>query len=352
MSDTSALLLRPTDRVRFKPGKDFDGDARLTYHTWDLAGQFGTRVDTTATGGFSPAVETAILDVLPVNDAPVLNTTPNVSLGSVRPFWQTDPVGVSALLNGAATDVETAQANLGIYVVAATGGTWEYSTDGTRWVTVTKPVYLAPTAQLRFTASPPGSATGTLKYKAWDGTALKPTSASKAVETATVWMEFLSRGGPRAGPTEVPRPRPCHGSCLSTRCRANSSRFRSLPPSVSGGSVPAPWGPEPDPPVIGEKARVPAERVTGRSSRPLSLRRAVRADDAANAPPSKDRSSPWTSDGSVRSRPARDRPSGSPARCASIRCSRRRPRRVRPAPASPSSPAPAPPGTPTRSARP
>jgi hypothetical protein len=190
VSDAGALLLRPTDRVRFKPGKDFDGDARLTYHTWDLAGgAFGTRADTTAAGGFSAAVETAILDVLPVNDAPVLNTTPTVSLGSVRPFWQTDPVLVSALLNGAATDVETAQANLGIYVAAATGGTWEYSTDGTHWVTVTKPVYLAPTAQLRFTASPPGSPVGTLKYKAWDGTAPKPAATSKSVETATVTIE-------------------------------------------------------------------------------------------------------------------------------------------------------------------
>jgi hypothetical protein len=189
VSDTQALLLRPTDRVRFKPGKDFDGDARLIYHTWDLVGTFGTKVDTTAGTDFSAATETAILDILPVNDAPVLDTTPNVTLGSVRPFWTTDPVSVSALLNGAATDVETPQANLGIYIVSAVGGTWEYTTDGTHWVTVTKPVYLAPTVQIRFTASPPGFTVGTLKYKAWDGTVMKPTATSKAVETATVAIQ-------------------------------------------------------------------------------------------------------------------------------------------------------------------
>jgi hypothetical protein len=143
-------------------------------------------VDTTATGGFNAATETAIADVIAVNDAPVLNITPNVTLGPVTPSGTTTPITVSALLNGAATDVETAQANLGIRVLSGTGGTWEYSLNGTDWVKVTKPVYLAATAQVRFTATKFGATKATLKYKAWDTTAPKATSLSRSVETVTV----------------------------------------------------------------------------------------------------------------------------------------------------------------------
>jgi hypothetical protein len=189
VSDTVALLLRPTDRVRFKPGKDFDADARLTYHTWNMAtGAFGDRVDVTAGTGFSAATETAILDVLPVNDAPVLDITPNVTLGPV-PLFGMVTTTVSALLNGAATDLETPAANIGIQALPGTGGTWQYSLDGVVWTAVTRPVYLGPTAQIRFLATTPGATTATLKFKAWDTTAPKPTSLSKAVETVTVTIQ-------------------------------------------------------------------------------------------------------------------------------------------------------------------
>ena len=61
VSDLQALLLRPTDRVRFLKGTTFNGHADLTYHTWDMAGGiFGTKVDATG-AGFSLATETAIV---------------------------------------------------------------------------------------------------------------------------------------------------------------------------------------------------------------------------------------------------------------------------------------------------
>jgi len=185
VSDTSALLLRPTDRVRFKPTKAFDGDATLTYHTWDmLTGTFGTKVDATA-AGFSVQTETAIADVIAVNDAPVLDITPNPTLGSVRPGETTQPMLVSALLGTAATDVDSP--SIGIRIVAWSGGTWEYSLNGTDWIKVTRAVNLVPTAQVRFTALPTAKSGATAKvtYKAWDQSG-KPTAFSRLAEVATV----------------------------------------------------------------------------------------------------------------------------------------------------------------------
>jgi hypothetical protein len=189
VTDTSALLLRPTDRVRFKPGKDFDGDARLTYHTWDMVtGTFGTLANATG-AGFSAASETAIMDILAVNDAPVLDTTPSPTFGSVQPGQTTSAMTVSALLNGAATDVDST--SIGIRLLSGTGGTWEYSLNGTDWVKVTKPVFLAPTAQLRFTALATAKpSTATLKFKAWDQFSAKG-AVSKASESATATILSL-----------------------------------------------------------------------------------------------------------------------------------------------------------------
>jgi hypothetical protein len=188
VGETAAVLLRPTDRVRFKPGRDFDGEARLTYHTWDLAaGAPGAPADVTAGAGFSAATETAVLDILPVNDAPILDTTPSIHLGTTQLFGQLLTT-VADLVGGAATDVETPAADIGIRVLGGTGGTWEYSPDGVTWTRVTRPVYLARTARIRFLATTPGATTAALKYRAWDGTASKPTSTSLAVETATVTL--------------------------------------------------------------------------------------------------------------------------------------------------------------------
>jgi hypothetical protein len=180
VSDGAALLLRPTDRVRFVKGATFDGHADLTYHTWDMVnGTFGMTFDT-ALPGFSVATETAI-----ANAAPVL-TPAHPTLGPVQAGVTTSPVLVSALLGTAAIDVE--QTTLGVYVFAARGGTWEYSLNGTDWIKVTRPTYLAPTAQLRFTAAATAKvgAIASLSFKAWDQTLKAVQTVSKATDKITV----------------------------------------------------------------------------------------------------------------------------------------------------------------------
>ena len=180
VSDVEALLLRPTDRVRFVKGATFDGHADLTYHTWDMVAEtFGTKVDATV-AGFSLATETAI-----ANAAPVL-TPANPTLSPVQPGTTSQPMLVSALLGTAATDVE--QTTLGMYVFGPRGGTWEYSLNGTDWIKVTRPVYLAPTAQIRFTAAIKarvGMVAG-LSFKAWDQTLQSLKTVSKATDRIEV----------------------------------------------------------------------------------------------------------------------------------------------------------------------
>ncbi|MFV3415236.1 Ig-like domain-containing protein [Pseudomonas nitroreducens] len=82
VSDASALLLRSGDRVRFVPDGINGGNVSLTYHAWDqsgtTAGQQGTKVDASATGGthpFSAASDTATLTVTAIDDAPVVTAS-------------------------------------------------------------------------------------------------------------------------------------------------------------------------------------------------------------------------------------------------------------------------------------
>ena len=77
VSDTAALLLRPTDRVYFQPNLNANGSVAngLTVRAWDqTSGAAGTTVSTAANGGtsaFSTATDVVALNVSPVNDPPV-----------------------------------------------------------------------------------------------------------------------------------------------------------------------------------------------------------------------------------------------------------------------------------------
>ncbi|QBF26461.1 DUF4347 domain-containing protein [Pseudomonas tructae] len=79
VSASSALLLRSTDKVRLVPDGSTSTVASLTYKAWDQtgasAGQQGSKLDTTASGGtsaFSVATDSASITVTAVNDAPTL----------------------------------------------------------------------------------------------------------------------------------------------------------------------------------------------------------------------------------------------------------------------------------------
>ena len=147
VSNTSAPLLRETDRVRFLPDARNGTTASITFRAWDQAtGSAGTKVSTATNGGttaFSTATESASILVTSVNDAPVVNTSKSPALAGINEDAPA-PIGavgtlVSALVDFASpagqvdniTDVDTG-ASLGIAITATntTNGTWFYSTDG------------------------------------------------------------------------------------------------------------------------------------------------------------------------------------------------------------------------------
>ena len=118
VTDSSALLLRDTDLVRFVPDGQNGTAADFTFRAWDqTSGAFGTKVDVSTNGGttaFSTATETAGIVVTPVNDEQLLATSSGLtvaenSLGNV--------IDNTRLLT---TDVDNTTAQLVYTVTTAT----------------------------------------------------------------------------------------------------------------------------------------------------------------------------------------------------------------------------------------
>ncbi|KJS12250.1 MAG: hypothetical protein VR67_10005 [Peptococcaceae bacterium BRH_c8a] len=80
VSDTSALLLRSTDSIRYIPDGTNGETVTITYRAWDqTSGVPGDKADTTTNGGstaFSANTGTVTLTVASVNDAPTITGLP------------------------------------------------------------------------------------------------------------------------------------------------------------------------------------------------------------------------------------------------------------------------------------
>ncbi len=123
-SDASALLLRPTDRVRLVPDGTHGGTGSITYRAWDqTSGSAGGHADTQAgpqaTSSFSSASDTASLvvtavDVPAPNHAPVITSNGGGSAATVSVAENTSLVTVVE-----AADADVPAQTLGF---AITGG--------------------------------------------------------------------------------------------------------------------------------------------------------------------------------------------------------------------------------------
>jgi len=209
VSETNALLLRDTDRIRFVPDAQNADAASFTFRAWDrTAGTPGTLADTSTSGGttpFSTATDTASVAVADVNDAPGLAPS-----GPSLPALTEDQTGtlgalVSDLLGASVTDVD-AGAVEGIAVTALDpgNGAWEFSTnDGTTWTPVgavseTNALLLRDTDRIRFVPDAQNADAASFTFRAWDRTAGTPgtqadtstsggtTPFSTATDTASV----------------------------------------------------------------------------------------------------------------------------------------------------------------------
>jgi hypothetical protein len=195
VSTTNALLLRPTDSLRFVPNLHFHGTEVIEFRTWDAktgtAGQL-----TNPTGpAFSVNGGSASLTIVHVNHAPVLTlpTSPS-TLNPAAANQTTNAITLGSIMSANDVDGDT----IGVSITGAAGsGTWEYSTDGgATWQILkasgSKPLRMAADTMVRFTASASArKSTATLSFKAWDETVDSrgrplSTSASKVTEKLTV----------------------------------------------------------------------------------------------------------------------------------------------------------------------
>jgi hypothetical protein len=183
-SESAALLLAPTDLVRFVPNANYNGTPQLKFRAWDqsnslAAGSVVSVVGQTGgTAAYSHAFVSAKLTVTAVNDAPLLQTSPQPALGTVTqdtPAASVPGIPVSTIIGGI-TDSDAGAAK-GIAVIDLTErflGTWQYSTDGgANWLPIGDPtdsqaLLLAPTDLVRFVPNPGYYGTPQLKFRAWD----------------------------------------------------------------------------------------------------------------------------------------------------------------------------------------
>jgi len=120
VSDSSALLLRDMDRVRFVPAADWNGNALFGFYAWDqTSGGAGTYVDVTTRGGstsFSVLGKDAGIGVYPMNNPPsALGSTVTPS-----PFYEDGVATVT--LQGRTGPADEQGQQLSFYIMSSANG--------------------------------------------------------------------------------------------------------------------------------------------------------------------------------------------------------------------------------------
>ncbi|ADL49812.1 cadherin-like beta sandwich domain-containing protein [Clostridium cellulovorans] len=200
VSNTSALLLRVEDKVRFVPnGKNGSSSpAKITYKAWDQTyGTDGSRADCSLSGGssaFSVNSDTVSLNITNVNDAPVLTTGHNFT--SISESDINNPGNSVADIAGTSiTDVDINSAK-GIAINSSNNGNgvWQYSIDGgSNWTNIdvvnsANSLLLRDIDRVRFVPNGMKGTTASITYRAWDTTTgtygIKQSSAAYGGSTA------------------------------------------------------------------------------------------------------------------------------------------------------------------------
>ena len=128
VSNSSALLLRDTDRVRFVPNGNNEGSAGIVYWAWDqTTGVAGTKVDASVRGGstaFSTGAELATVSATGVSDAPAITSNGGGSTADTAVAENTTYVTTVA-----ATDVDVPAQTL-TYSIVGGGDAGRFTIDG------------------------------------------------------------------------------------------------------------------------------------------------------------------------------------------------------------------------------
>lgn len=184
-SSSAARLLRVTDLIRFVPNSTFTGSSSFSYRAWDqttgIAGSTANLSTSASIGGstaFSTVVDSATVNVVYTNYAPVLNTSGTFTLPYVKAN-STAPTSVlvSTLLGSNVTDSNSgALKGLAITAIDNTKGSWQYTTNaGSNWYNVpttlnNSALLLRSTDYLRFYPKTGNIGISSMVFRAWDRT--------------------------------------------------------------------------------------------------------------------------------------------------------------------------------------
>ena len=140
VSEQSALLLGPDDRVRFVPDAAYVGNASLSFAAWDRSSfNAGDFEDASSRGGSTPFssvfddANITVRDIGSPNGAPVLNAAASPSLSPISQDNVTSSGNSVAevVVNGSITDPDgPAPESIAVTGADSSNGTWEYSLDG------------------------------------------------------------------------------------------------------------------------------------------------------------------------------------------------------------------------------
>jgi alpha-tubulin suppressor-like RCC1 family protein len=183
-SSTNSLLLNESATILFAPNPNQFNSFPIIFKAWDqTTGTAGQYVNSayTATGAFSSGTAFGLVNVLPINDPPVL-------VSGVYPFFSISEDIVDAsntgrtvgqlldIISGNYTDVDSALRGIAIIGAVTTNGTWGYRLDGSASFTTIGAVsevsglLLDPSATVRFVPAAHYNGTALMTFKAWDQT--------------------------------------------------------------------------------------------------------------------------------------------------------------------------------------
>ncbi|GAB0057080.1 hypothetical protein SIID45300_01401 [Candidatus Magnetaquicoccaceae bacterium FCR-1] len=177
---TSALLLRPQDKIRFQPGGTLTttNNASFGYYAWDQTqnfGQQGTKVNVSTRGtttAFSTASDTASIRI---NIAPTLNAAATPTLPTITEDETTNSGALVSTLLGGASDIDVgASQGIAVYGLSSGNGTWQYNT-GSGWTNIgtvngTSALLLRASDSIRFVPNAIKGTTPNVSFYAWDQT--------------------------------------------------------------------------------------------------------------------------------------------------------------------------------------
>ena len=182
VSESSALLLPADAQLRYSPNRIHGHDVVISYRAWDtsdgLAGEYVNSTTAGAATPFSELIDTLLIDVTDVNDAPeLLAGSPTRATSEddplVIPLGSFINAGLEQTLIG---DVDTGAQIGGIALIASGGrGDWEYAFDGELFkpvgsVSDSSALLLPASTTLRYSPDTANGETAFVRFRAWDAT--------------------------------------------------------------------------------------------------------------------------------------------------------------------------------------